>query len=236
METAVVKLPEISREIRLPDTWIAKRARSLETASAIKKVQDQITFDAASEALQHITKTSGELENERKKFTRPFTAGAKAIKKMCDDARDVLEQEKRRLKQLLAVYASEQARKAAEERRRAEDEARREAERKFAEQQAEEDLFGESAATEKVIEVAPAPEPTIEEARSSSSRVIRRLVWQIEDAEEIPRAFLMVDDRKVNQYMRETKESMMKLLEDGKDGRTFIAGIRFEIKTDVAVR
>lgn len=234
MDAAMIKLPDFGSAIAIPETWLAKQKRSLEWAGKIQKVVDPVSYDNASEALSMITKCSGELEKERKKFTAPFTKVSKAIKAMCDRQRQSLEVEKKRLKGLCAEYAEAQARKAAEERRAAEEAARKEAEKQFAEQQAADELGLDAPA--KPIEVETAPAPEVEEAHSSSSRVTRRLVWRLEDEEAVPRAFLQLDSRKVNEYMKMQKGALMDGLEKGSDGRQYVAGIRFEIKTDVSGR
>jgi uncharacterized membrane-anchored protein YhcB (DUF1043 family) len=234
MQTALIKLPDFGSEIRIPEAWVVKRDDTLALAEKIRGVHDQTTFDCASDVLARITKCSNELEKERKKFVKPFNAVAKTIKQVCDNERTTLEEAKRRLKALCAEYAEKQRIKAEEERRKAEEAVRKEAERQFAEQQAAADLGLNMRQPEITVpETAP---PTVEEAHSSSSRVTRRLIWRLEDEAEIPRAFLTLDTRKVNEYMRNTKESMMDMLEKGASGTEWIPGIKFEIKTDVQGR
>ena len=233
METALT-LPDLGSQITIPDEWLDKRVETLACAEQIKAVTNQPDYEAASDALSRITKCSGELEKQRQKFSKPFNQITRKIKAMCDEARADLETAKKRLKGLLADYAEAQAAKAAEERRQAEEAARREAEKQFAEQQAADELGLDTPA--KPIEVETAPAPEVEEAHSSSSRVTRRLVWHLEDEEAVPRAFLQLDSRKVNEYMKMQKGALMDGLEKGSDGRQYVAGIRFEIKTDVSGR
>jgi len=224
--------------IDVPERWLEKRNTMLALATATTDVDNQIQFDDGSELLNSITKHSNALEKQRKEFSAPFSTAAKNIKKMCDDERAELETEKGRIKLMLAKYAAAQAKKQLEERRRIEAAERAEASRKFAEQQkaqAEADLLGLDSEPEK-IEVKRERMPYVEQAHSQSSRISKRLVWQVEDEDKIPVAFKTLDSRKVNEFTKNAKEEMTKLIEAGKDGNTFIAGIVFEIKTDVIGR
>jgi len=240
--TALITLPNFGTEIAVPGEWLEQRDRALELAGAIVAVEDAGTYDLASESLGRVTRISNALDKKRLAFSKPFTAMNKKIKEMCDGERVQLEEEKARLKKMSGAYVVEQERKAREARAQAEKEERAEAERQFAAQQAVEEARAQASILDDVPEpvteivVPKAAAPVIEEAHSSASRITKRLVWHTEDEDEVPRAFMMLDSRKVNEYMRETKDSMLALLDGGKDGREFIAGIRFEVKTDVSGR
>jgi len=224
--------------VDVPERWLSKRNAMLTKATATQSVATQIEFDDGSELLNSITKHSNELEKQRKEFAAPFTAAAKSIKRMCDDERVNLEAEKSRIKMLLSRYAAEQAQKQLQERRRIEAVERAKAERLFEEQQkaqAEADLLGLESAPEE-IKIEHEPEPYVEQAHSQSSKILQRVVWFFEDEDLIPKAFLMVDNRKINEYIRNTKEEIKRNIEGGGDGKNFVAGIRFELKTDVIGR
>ena len=236
-ETALVKLPDFGREIALPSDWIEKRERALIESTKIKTVSTQAEYEMASEALSRVTRCSNGLEKQRAAFGKPFNEIVRKIKKMCDAARFGLEHEKKRVKRLLSDYVAEQERKKREAQAQAEAKARREAERQFAEQQAREEetpsIFDEPP---EPIKVETEPAPVVEEARSSASRVTKRIVWELEDLEQVPRAFLMLDSRKVNEWLRMQKDAVRDGIEKGSDGRQYVAGIRFELVTDVSGR
>jgi len=233
---ALVRLPDLGREICVPQEWLEQKEKALALAVGIMAVSDAETFDLASAALGRVTKVSGDLEKERTKFGKPFLAIQRAIKEMCDGQRDTLEAEKTRIKALCNDYAEAQRIKAREEQRAREAAEREAAAKLFAEQESKrkaEELLGLDAAPEEII-VPTAPPPVVQEARSRDSRVTTKVIWHEEDTDAIPFAFLMLDTRKVNEFMREHKDEIQKGIDNGGDGREYISGILFKVITDVS--
>lgn len=224
-----VVLPKTPERLGVNAEWIAMRDAVVAEASGLV-VSNEAGFSAGSDLLQRITKLSNKLETFRKDYTAPFLEAQRAIKSMADSAREPLEKVKSALKVELGKYAEIQRKAEAEERRKAEAAAQEEAARLAQENEEASELLGDAAPQEEVVVVAA---PVQRRAVSDSVRVIPRIVWEVIDVDLIPRAFLMVDDRKVNEFKREHEDLIKKAVEDGKAGNP-IPGVVFAVKTDVA--
>ena len=232
------KLPVVTSEITISDKWLEARDALLVKTAEVTKVAGQEDFEKSTELQNQVTKTSNKLENIRKDIAKPFADAQKIIKKVADDAREPLEKEKKRLKDLNGEYADKQRLEAVAERRRIEQEEREAAERQLAEQRKEQearDALGMDAAPEKPIEpVIPNPEPTVMAAKSDYAAVPVVLEWDLLDESKVPSAFLSFDARKVNEYKREWNIDLRKKLEDDPaSGNTIIPGILFRLRSDV---
>jgi hypothetical protein len=224
-----VILPQIPQKLGINAEWLQLRDTLLSEAKGLV-VADETGFRAGSEILQRITKLSNQLENFRKEYTEPFLTAQRSIKTMADKAREPLETVKATLKLQLGTYAEEQRKIEAEERRKAEQAAMEAAAAAAQENQEAADLLGEAAPQEEIIVQAA---PVARRAVSDSARVTTRVVWELVDLDKIPRAFLMLDERKVNEFKRLHEELVRKAVEDGNPDAP-IPGIVFAVKTDVA--
>ncbi len=230
-ETTALTIPEMATKVAISPDWISLRDKVIKESEGLV-VENETQYQAGSEILRRMTKLSNSLETFRKDFTKPFLAVQRSVKKMTDTARDPLENAKKKIKVPLDSYAEEQRRIEREERLKAEREAQEKA-AEIARQNAEaEALMGANAPKEEIIETTA---PVVARARSDSSMVVTSVVWEITDLDKVPRAFMMLDERAVNQYKREHKEMIEKLVEDGKpDG--IVQGILFAIKTETRSR
>lgn len=224
-------LPETPRKIGLSPDWLKMRDLLVDECKGFQCANEE-GFNAGSEILQRITKLSNQLEKFRKDFTAPYLSAQKAVKKMADAAREPLETCKSMLKMQLGEYAEKQRKIEAEERRKAEQAAQAEAARLAQENADAADLLGDDAPQEELV----LPSTQVERrAVSDSARVIKRIVFEVSDEDAIPRAFMMVDERKINQFKREHEDLIIKAVEDGKPDAP-IPGVVFAVKTDVASR
>jgi hypothetical protein len=241
MSTAVtIRFPDLPQSVEIAPKWIEARDAILTEVEAIAAVADAETFEAGSELLRRITKTSNALEKFRKEFAEPFAEAARLVKRAADTAREPLEVAKGRLQNLLARYATEQQRKADEERKRIEAEQRAAIEKQMAERAAAE----AAAADLGIDELPPEPEivapviiPETSRARADAVRVQESVEWEVIDEGAVPVAFKMVDDRRINGWLAQNKDLVRKTLKDEpyKSG-DLVPGIRFEIKTKVMSR
>lgn len=228
--TALV-LPETPKQIAISADWIKLRNAVLIDAEGIM-VQDETQFRAASEILQRITKLSNKLETYRKEFTEPFLKAQKSIKAMADSARESLESAKEAVKGKLAQYAEIQRKREAEERAAAEKAAMEAAAQIAEDNTLAVELLGEDAPVQEVVAVAS---PVERRAVSDSVRVRKTIVFELDDIDKVPRAFLMLDDRLVNKFKSEHAETIINQVEQcGKCD--LIPGIVFTVKTDVSSR
>ena len=236
MTTAIaIKLPSLPQSVSIGAEWIEQRQALLDQAEGIV-VENDTGFQAASELLQAITKHSNALESVRKDLSRPFDQAAKVIKQTADKAREALEDAKAALKEKIAAYAEVQ-RKAFEARQA--EERRKEQERAAAlaqEREAAAELFGDDAAAEMTL--APEPLPAAVELRPATSGNVRigsRVTFAVSNPDLVPRAFCMVDERIIRQYVNDhAAELKDKLAADPL--YTFAQGITLKVETTVAGR
>ena len=203
------KLPS---EISISNDWIELRNRCLTQATKVEKIDNQIDFEDAEIAMKRCSTTSNKLEKLRKDFVKPINKLTKDIKKMTDDARAELEEEKARIKGLLSGYMQELQRKEQEERER-QAQIAMENERKLQEfeEKVEDNPFAEFIAPPKLEEVK---EVEVKQPVKTAIRTRTNWTYEIIDENLIPREFLMVDTVKLNKYVKEHK------------GNTDIAGVK----------
>ena len=236
----VIKLPALQKEIEIAQDWLVSRDAIVAKAAAITKIESNAAYDEASFLLSQITKASNAMEDMRKQLSKPFTAAASCIKDAADEARQPLEDIKAALKSALAAYAEAQRKAQEAERKRIEAEQRAEIERQHAEQEAQrvaaEELGVEESPEEKVFTpVVTVPAPTIQAPRSSAARIVEKITWSIVDEDKVPRGFMIVDPRRINDHVRTHGDHIKQSTKDGQ-GSTLIPGIKFEITTDVSAR
>jgi hypothetical protein len=162
--------------------WLAERNAIAEKASEITEITSQLNFEQAEILLKKITVTSNKAEKLRKQFAKPFQDFAKKIKKTSDEARQILELEKQRLKNLMAGYL-----KAEEEKR--------------------EQAFMESISSESFFSDTPEPAVIIPEEPVKLMTSSRK-VWKFEiiEPELVPRNFCSPDESKIRAYLKENKD------------------------------
>jgi hypothetical protein len=234
-----VKLPNVTKEITISEKWLVARDELLKRSKAIKAVEGQEDFETACELQNQVTKTSNKLESMRKDISKPFADAQKLIKAAADKAREPLEGEKSRLKNLTGAYAEKQRQAQLAEQRRIEKEQREAAEKQLAEQRKEQEALDALGIEEEPEQpepeiTVPEPEPTVLAPQSDAARVVTSVEWDLVNEPQVPRAFMSFDPRKVNEYKRSHNESLKKRLEDDPaSGNQIVPGIVFRIKTDV---
>lgn len=235
----LIKLPALQQQIEIAPDWVTQRNEIVSRAAAVGEITTNPQYEEGSFLLSQITKASNAMEDMRKKMAKPFTAAASCIKEAADEARKPLEDAKSMLKASLAAFAEAQRLAQEEERRRIEAEQRKEIERQLAEQeakrQAEADLGVEPEEEAVFTPEVTAPAPVVQMPRSSAARIVERVTWKIVDEDLVPRGYMIVDPRRVNDHIRQHGDLIKQKTKDGQ-GSTLIPGIEFEIQTDVSAR
>ena len=172
--------------IDIGDAWLVERDRLVTSATKISKISSQDEFNEAESVLAKITSTSNKAEKARMDFSKPLNDFTKDVKAMADRARMPLENEKGRIKKMMADYITLK-----------EKEAQAELERKASIAAAS--SFGRA---EETANFAIANE---EVSRTRSSV---RKVWTFEivEPDKIPREFLMVNEPAIRDYAQKNKE------------------------------
>lgn len=200
MSTEILKLTLPHFEVtEISTDWIERRNKLLAEASQIKTISNQDDYEAAEILLKKITGASGEAEKLRKKLSKPFTDFSKKIKKMGDDARGPLEDNKQKLKRIMADFLNAAEMKRQEEMQKAlEEEVRQreevEANNPFA------------AFTDPVVKTLPG-ETTTPAAPIRKNFSSARKVWKFEIENEIlvSREFCSPDEKKIRDFINNEK-------------------------------
>jgi hypothetical protein len=236
----VIQLPKLLPQIEIAPDWISARDQLLEDATGIADVNDDAAFAAAGELLRRLTKTSNAMEAFRKQYAEPYAEAVKIIKGAADTAREPLEKAKNRIQTAMNRYAEQQARLAEEERKRAEEEQRREVERRLAEQErarSEAEALGLDVPEMPPIEVTTETLPARVAPKADAVRVQQDVTWEVADEERVNRAFLSIDARKVNEWVRANKERVLEAMKDDEaSGSRMLEGIVLKVKTKVISR
>lgn len=217
--------------VAVDNDWIKSRDTLLTHSANVQAVANIEENEIASELLRKITKISNALETRRKELCDPLNRAAKEVKSAGDTARAPLENEKARLKSLLADYAEAEYKKRQAERRAAEDAERQRAAEAAAEIEAAETL---GIDTPEVVEVAipetPA-QPLIQSAGGTRTSVA--ISWRLIDESAVPEAFKVFDPRKVNEFKRSLEATIKAAIEKGEQP---IPGIEFFEEIKIASR
>lgn len=226
MENNTITLPKLDTEITLSKDWLAERDQLILQAAEVI-VDDNDTYNMAGEILSRITKTSNAMESFRKDYSKPYLDAQRLIKHGADDARESLEDAKKRLQTDMSKYQAEQRRKADAERKRIEEENRAAIERQVAES---EELGLEPEIVEPVVKV-----PQVAVPKSNAVRVQQTIGWEIIDEDAVNAALKVVDTRKVNAYKSMYKDAITKKCKAG-HGEYTLNGIKWVLTDKIIAR
>jgi len=225
----IIKLPKFAEQVSISAEWITQRDILVKNANEIVAVKNQTDLDFASEILRGITKASNTLEKMRKDLTDPFMDAQKTIKRKSDEARDILEVKKSELQRKIAGYVEAERKRIDAEKKAAEEKQQAE----IAAQLAEQEELKEAGLIAEEKPFVPEVTPIIEVAQAPKSYAIRLqdvIEWKAIDDNIIPGAFKTLDDRKVNAWIKENKERLLKgIKENVEAGKIFIPGIEITV-------
>jgi len=215
-EALTIRVPTIPEKIEIGVEWIERRNKILIASADITSVQSQDDYEAAEILLKKITSASNDAEKLRKNLSLPFTDLAKRIKKMGDDARNPLEEDKLRLKKIMSVFLREEEARQQADLRRIAEEAAREADAALL-KEAEEagkkfnNPFAEFIPDSEESEVLPAEPVAIESnvgnVNKSFSRAKKVWKFEIENESSVPREFCSPDEKKIREYVNREKDA-----------------------------
>ena len=157
----LIRLPSFQSEISISSEWVVMRNETVASAQALATVGTPLEFQEAGALLQRITRVSNTLEEMRKDLGKPFRNADKIIKTASDTARDPLETEKARIKELIETYAAAERRRIAAETQRREVEQQRQIEAQLSQQQAGEEAGLEPPVVIECVSPTMSASPTI---------------------------------------------------------------------------
>lgn len=180
------------------------------------KIINQQTYEQAADILKNVKAMAKRLEETRKSITSPIDLAKSAVMNLFRAPSDVLVTAEANLKRAMIDYQNEQERIRREQeaklRREAEEKARKEQERLQARaEKAEANGKAEKAEelreqAEQVQVVAPVLAPTVQKVDGVSVR--KNWKARVVDASLVPRQWLVVDEKKLDQIAKATKGSM----------------------------
>ena len=194
----------------IKESWINEKEIALSNALEIKQVTTESELEYSGAIQTGINKLIKALGRERLNCTRPIDALKKDITNLEKAEIKELSAELNRLKTLNGAYATKLMREQQEVRRIAEEKARAEAEKAAAEQleieQQARDIFGEDAEVVSEPVERPVELPKVEKPKTAENKFIETWHFEIIDSTQIPRQFLIPDERKIRQYVKMQKE------------------------------
>jgi len=205
---------------------VAQEAMRMRVGALTFFVKDDITYQTATNGLKKI---KGVRKMIKDLLDPMVKAAYDAYKKNADRRKEIeapLDEAERHLKNQMAKYVDEKERERREAERKARDEAdkkMREAEKASAEgRHTEADIAMEEAA-----QMEDAPPPVISAPTVVGAHTTKRWGYEILDPAQVPREYLIVDEKKISAIARGTKNT---------DKPQSIPGVKFELKTGIAVR
>lgn len=237
MDGIVIRLPEIARSISINAEWTRTATELLQKASAITAVVDKPGADAAGDVLLKIQKHARALEAQRKAITAPLVNAKKTIDDACKVEADKLASEKEKLSALIADWSSAERRRVEEENRRAEQERQEQIERELeAKRQAEsapQNLFEAPPETPAVV-IAPVVQ--LVAPKVSGVKQTETLTFEVVDPDAVPRVFLVVDERKIREWIAGNKTTLMEKLKANPGMSQPIDGVKITITLNIGAR
>ena len=196
-------------------------------------ISNQTDYENASVILKDVKSRYKELDEQRKKITKPLDDAKKAVMELFRTPLELLDKAENKIKGLMVSYTTEQERKAKEEQARLQKLADQEAERKKKLLDAKIERAKASGKEEKAADlemqketivpiVAPVITPTIETPKGVSYR--DKWYAVVIDEKLIPREYLVVNMEALNKIAGATK------------GTLKIAGVEFKSEKILASR
>jgi hypothetical protein len=190
---------------------------SLQAFAASYAVTTPAQYEAGAEDLKRVKAAQKKLEETRTSITGPMNEALKKVNAFFKKPAEALDTIERKIKGALGSFYEEQQRKAREEQVRADEAARKERARIGAQAR----KAAESGKTEKAAQLdqraAAVVAPVITREAPKVAGLQMREVWEftIVDASKIPAAFLMPDEKKIGQLVRNLKGDAAAILGDG---------------------
>jgi hypothetical protein len=187
----VTDIPDIPR-------WNARAIVACETANKIVVKSDEDAGKAV-DVTKNIKTMFNEVEASRKELVSPFNEYVKKINTAYKSITETLSEAEGIIKDKLLDWSNEKDRIRLEEQRRRDEDYRKQLELQRKEQEA----FGSSEAVHVPLPVIQKP------IEGESAGLQTRMVWgwDIEDIGEVPRPFLLLNDRAVRESVMQQKDA-----------------------------
>lgn len=206
-ETLTIDSPEVAKA--------TTEAETMMTRYSVLQIKAQPDFDEAGEILKRIKAKAAEIEELQKSITRPMNEALKRIRDVFRRPLDYLDRAENAVRKARLIFQQDQEAKRLEAEAKLRELARKEEEKKRKALEtralkAEEkgDIEKAEELREKKAEVF-VPAPIVESQVERTKGIGMRKDWKarIIDPMLIPREFLCVDEKKLNQYARTMKDS-----------------------------
>jgi len=193
--------------IAQPDNAAEARAQQSLAHAESMSVTNADEYQAAADEVMAIKSKWKEIEDARKALKQPVDEAAKRIQAFFKPPLDFLTKAEGIIKRKMVEWKSEQDRIAREEQRKAEEKARKERER-LEREAAKAAAAGREERAEvlreraEVVVAAPVA-PVVPKVGGISERTIWK--FEIVDASQLPRQFLMPNEKRIGEYVRAMK-------------------------------
>lgn len=169
------------------------------------EVKNQADVDTANVAMLKINRVIKYIEAARKEATRPFMDAKKEVDTQAKDVLNPIQEIFDAMKSKIAVWRKEEQEKIESENRRIAEENRKAEEAAQAELKRRQNISKAQGGTGENVKPVEAPVPIKKATALSmtdSTKVRKRWVGEVEDETLVPRQFLSVDQKKINEAIR----------------------------------
>jgi len=205
---------------------VAQQAIQMRDGSLKYFVKDDAQYQTATNGLKKI---KGVRKMIKDLLDPMVKAAYDAYKKNADRRKEIeapLDEAERHLKTQMAKYVDEKERERLAAEKKAQDEAAEKM--REAEKAADEGRHTEAdIAMEEAAQMEDAPPPVISAPTVIGAHSTKRWGYEILDPDQVPREYLMVDEKKIGAIARSTKNT---------EKAPIIPGVKFFLKTGIAVR
>jgi len=206
-EALTIDSPEVAKA--------TTEAKTMMTRYSVLQIKAQPDFDAAGEILKTIKAKTAEIEELQRSITCPMNEALKRIRDVFRRPLDYLERAENAVRRARLIFQQDQETKRLEEEAKLRELARKEEEKKKKALEARALKAEEKGDVEKAEELREkkadifVPAPIVESRVERTKGIGMRKDWKarIIDPMLIPREFLCVDEKKLNQYARTMKDT-----------------------------
>jgi len=202
----------VSLVVPQADPELARSAKRMLSQAQELFVGSAQEYEDAAVVLQNLTTREKEIEAQKAKLWDPLAVLTKNVQALFNPPLKVLDQAKKLVSGKMGVYALEQRNIALAAQQRADDEAE-EARQKLlakAERAADDGNHARAEVLEARADSVQAPTIEIDIPKVHGIQLRERWLFEVTDPEEVPREFLMVDERLIRAEVN-AKESLAKI-------------------------
>lgn len=227
-----IRFPKLANEVTISEEFLERRDSVVKRATDLGGIRNDAEYAVAAQLLREATKMNTAFEQKRKDFSKPFQDMSKMIKQVVDETRQPLEEVKASIKEWIVAYTTKRDEEIRKEREAEEEKQRQE----ILEQEREHEKLVESGLVDEKEDFqpeVPTPAAVIEpSAKPLGLKEWHKLLWDVADEAKVPVGYKSVDSKKINAWIKDNKDIILKAVFAG-HGNRIVPGIIFKAEKTV---